>query len=324
MKDTILVTGGAGYIGSHVCKALSRAGYTPVTFDNLSRGHRRAVKWGPFVQGDILDAAALDAAFLEHSPVAIMHFAALAYVGESVTQPDLYYRNNVVGSLNLLDAAVRHKCSSMVFSSTCAVYGQPDAAFIREDMAEQPINPYGRTKLMIEQAMRDYGAASGLRHVALRYFNAAGADVEGEIGEEHDPETHAIPLVINAARDGSPTFKVFGSDYPTPDGTAVRDYIHVEDLAEAHILALKYLLDGGGSVHINLGTGTGNSVLEIIRAVEKVSGQKVPFALADRRAGDPAQLVAESGRATELLGWRPRFTKIEEIIATAWRWHSRR
>jgi len=324
VKDTILVTGGAGYIGSHVCKALSRAGYTPVTFDNLSRGHRRAVKWGPFVQGDILDAAALDAAFLEHSPVAIMHFAALAYVGESVTQPDLYYRNNVVGSLNLLDAAVRHKCSSMVFSSTCAVYGQPDAAFIREDMAEQPINPYGRTKLMIEQAMRDYGAASGLRHVALRYFNAAGADVEGEIGEEHDPETHAIPLVINAARDGSPTFKVFGSDYPTPDGTAVRDYIHVEDLAEAHILALKYLLDGGGSVHINLGTGTGNSVLEIIRAVEKVSGQKVPFALADRRAGDPAQLVAESGRATELLGWRPRFTKIEEIIATAWRWHSRR
>lgn len=322
MSTNILVTGGAGYIGSHACKALRAAGFTPVTLDNMIYGHEWAVKWGPLVRGDILDPAVLDAVFTEYKPEAVLHFAAFAYVGESVTDPEKYYRNNVAGSLSLLSAMRRHDCKRIVFSSTCATYGAPERVPLTEDHPTRPMSPYGTTKLMIEWMLRDFEAAYGLRYTALRYFNAAGADPDGEIGEDHDPETHLIPLVVAAGLGRIPQVSIFGTDYPTPDGTAVRDYIHVTDLAEAHVLAVNKLLHGGASATYNLGTGTGNSVREVIRAVEKVSGKTVPVVEGPRRAGDSPGLYADSGAIIRALGWKPRFMDINAIVQTAWRWHA--
>lgn len=320
----ILVTGGAGYIGSHACKTLSRAGFTPVTVDNLVYGHQWAVKWGPFIKGDIHDSRLLDRVFRSYSPAAVIHFAAFAYVGESVSDPGKYYQNNVAGTISLLDAMRRNGCPKIVFSSTCATYGNPRKVPISEDHPQQPINPYGRSKFMIEQILKDFHAAYGLRYASLRYFNAAGGDPDGEIGEDHDPETHLIPLVIQAALGLRPFVGVFGSDYPTPDGTAVRDYIHVTDLAEAHVLSLQYLLAGGESVCLNLGTGKGHSVREVIRAVEEEAETKVPVREAPRRAGDPPMLVAEAARAAEQLHWKPRITDLRYIVKTALQWQRSR
>jgi len=321
MSTNILVTGGAGYIGSHTCKALRAAGYTPVTLDNMIYGHDWAVKWGPLVRGDILNADDLDAVFAEYKPAAVLHFAAFAYVGESVTDPEKYYRNNVAGSLSLLSAMRRHQCSRIVFSSTCATYGEPERVPLTEDHPTRPLSPYGTTKLMIEQMLKDFEVGYGFKYTALRYFNAAGADPDGEIGEDHDPETHLIPLVIAAGMGRRQNVTIFGTDYPTPDGTAVRDYIHVTDLAQAHVLALGKLLAGGASSTYNLGTGTGNSVREVIQAVERVSGKPVPVAEGPRRAGDSPGLYADSGAIIRELGWKPRYMDINAIVETAWRWH---
>jgi UDP-glucose-4-epimerase GalE len=320
----ILVTGGAGYVGSHACKALAAAGHTPIVYDNLSRGHREFARWGPLEEGDIRDGAKLDAVFARHRIDAVMHFAALAYVGESVEQPALYYRNNVGGTLELLEAMRRASVGLMVFSSTCATYGVPERMPITEDLPQQPINPYGATKLMIERVLRDYEPAYGLRSVALRYFNAAGCDPDGEVGEDHDPETHLIPRVLMAADGMLPRIDVFGTDYPTPDGTCLRDYIHVADLADGHVRALDYLQRGGGSTAINLGTGRAFSVREVIAAAARVTGRRIPVHEDARRAGDPPVLVADATRARTLLGFAPRFTEIEPIVETAWRWHARR
>ncbi len=323
MSDAILVTGGAGYIGSQTCKALAAVGYRPVTLDNLVYGHEWAVRWGELVKGDILDGAALDALFTAHAPKAVIHFAAYAYVGESVTDPQKYYRNNVAGSLSLLEAMLRHGCRRIVFSSTCATYGEPLEIPIPESHPQYPVNPYGWSKLMIEQMLRDFDAAYGLRHVALRYFNAAGADPDGELGEEHDPETHLIPLAVLAAQGKRGPLSVFGRDYPTPDGTAIRDYIHVADLAQAHVAALRFLLDEDRSEAINLGTGTGHSVQEVVDMVQEVGGRKVPTLDAPRRAGDPPALVAVADKARAVLGWEPSLPRLRDIIRTAWDWHAR-
>ena len=319
-RNAVLVTGGAGYIGSHGCKRLAQAGFLPVTYDNLSRGHRHFVKWGPLEEGDIGDAAALDRAIERHRPVAIMHFAALTYVGESVAEPAMYYRTNVSGSLALLDAARRHGIRSFVFSSTCATYGPPERLPIAEDTPQQPIHPYGSSKLMIERMLADFGSAYGLRWSALRYFNASGADPDGEIGESHDPETHLIPLVLMAAAGERPHIDILGDQYPTHDGTCIRDYIHVSDLAEAHLLALRYLLAGGASRAFNLGTGVGHTVREVVRAAERVTGRPVPVRLAPARPGDSPSLVADPSLAEAVLGFRARFG-LEESIETAWRWY---
>jgi len=315
---TVLVTGGAGYIGSHACKALWQAGFTPVVYDNLVYGHREDVKWGPLVEGALEDRARLDAAFREHAPRAVMHFAAYAYVGESVTDPGKYYRNNVVGSLTLLEAMRDHGVKHLVFSSTCATYGIPVTVPIPEDHPQQPINPYGSTKLMMERMMADFSAAHGLNYLALRYFNAAGADPDAEIGERHDPETHLIPLVLDAALGRRPAITVFGTDYETPDGTCIRDYIHVADLADAHILALGRLFEKGGCGAYNLGNGQGHSVKEVIAAAEQVAGRKIPVVFGARRAGDPPRLVGNAAKACAELGWKPRFPQIETIVAHAW------
>ena len=323
MSQSVLVTGGAGYIGSHACKALARAGYIPVTYDNLSRGHRHAVRWGPLVEGEIADRTALVAALREHRVSSVMHFAAFAYVGESGTDPALYYRNNVVGTLALLDAMREAGAVRLVFSSTCATYGLPERVPIAETTPQHPVNPYGETKLTIERALHWYGEAYGLRSVALRYFNAAGCDRDGEIGEEHDPETHLIPLVLRAALGSGPPVSIFGTDYPTPDGTAVRDYIHVEDLASAHVRALGYLSDGGGSAAANLATGRGYSVREIIAAVARAVGHDVPQREAPRRAGDPPALVADPTLARSLLGWQAECSDLDTIIGTALAWETR-
>jgi UDP-glucose-4-epimerase GalE len=319
----ILVTGGAGYVGSHACKALAAAGYTPVAYDNLGRGHRELVRWGPLEVGDLADRARLDEVFARHRPEAVMHFAAFAYVGESVQDPALYYRNNVGGTLELVEATRRAGVAALVFSSTCSTYGVPERMPIDEDTPQRPINPYGATKLAIERMLADYAAAYGLRSVSLRYFNAAGCDPDGETGERHDPETHVIPRVLMAAAGEIGHVEVFGTDYPTPDGTCLRDYIHVADLAQGHVQALDYLKRGGATTAVNLGTGRGFSVREVIAAAERVTGRRIPVREAPRRAGDPPVLVADPARARALLGFAPRYTELVPIVATAWRWHTR-
>jgi UDP-arabinose 4-epimerase len=323
MSNAVLVAGGAGYIGSHAAKALARAGYTPIVFDNLVYGHREAVRWGPFVEGDLADRTTLIDTLKRYKITAIMHFAAFAYVGESMTKPGLYFANNTANTLTLLEAMRETGIGRMVFSSTCATYGIPDTVPIREDMPQRPVNPYGESKLMVERMLHWYGIAHGLQSVALRYFNAAGADPDGETGEHHEPETHLIPLILDAAAGKRARIDIYGTDYPTPDGSAVRDYIHVTDLAEAHVLALAYLERGGASVALNLATGQGHSVREVIAAAERITGRTVPRHEAARRPGDPPSLVADPGRARELLGWTPRHSELESIIATAWRWHQR-
>ena len=323
MSQSILVTGGAGYIGSHACKVLAGAGYRPIVYDNLSRGHREAVRWGPLVEGSLADRTRLCAAFAEYRVAAVMHFAAYAYVGESVADPALYYRNNLAGTLSLLEVMRQAGVGEIVFSSTCAIYGTPASVPICESAPQRPVNPYGETKLAIERALHWYGEAYGLRSVALRYFNAAGADPEGEIGECHEPETHLVPSILQAALGQRPHIEIYGTDYPTPDGTAIRDYIHVHDLAIAHLRALERLRTGGASIAVNLGTGRGQSVREVIAAAEAISGRKVPAQAAPRRPGDPPALIADPRRAIEIFGWRAQHSDLETIIRTALAWHGR-
>lgn len=317
----VLVTGGAGYVGSHACKALSEAGYKPVVLDNLSTGHRWAVKWGPLEQGDINDQAFVADLLKRHKIDAVMHFAAFSQVGESVRDPALYYANNVGGSLALLQAMRSAGVNRIVFSSTCATYGLPDKLPIGEDAPQRPINPYGRTKLAVEYMLGDFASAYGFRCAALRYFNAAGAAAEAGIGEAHAPETHLIPLVIATALGQRGPVEIYGDDYPTPDGTCQRDYIHVADLASAHLRALD-LLEGAPALHaFNLGTGQGYSVREIIAAVQNVAGRKVPQKVTERRAGDPPALYADPTKARLELRWQAEHSSITEIVASAWRWH---
>ena len=320
----VLVAGGAGYIGSHTCKALAARGFLPVVYDNLSTGHRTFVRWGPFVEGDLLDRERLMHVFVEHRPVAVLHFAACAYVGESVEDPAKYYRNNVVGAIHLLDAVRSGGNVPIVFSSTCAVYGESNTSPIPETTSLNPLSPYGRTKLTIEHALADYGAAYGLRSVSLRYFNASGCDPDGEIGESHDPETHLVPRAILAAMGRIPELIVFGDDYPTPDGTAIRDYIHVCDLADTHVAALRFLLAGGKNASFNLGTGVGLSVRQIMHAVDQITNREVRYRVAPRRPGDPAVLVADSSRARRLLDFSCPRSNVETIVRTTHAWISRR
>jgi UDP-arabinose 4-epimerase len=302
---------------------LAGAGYAPVTFDNLSYGHQWAVKWGPLVIGDILDRASLDAAIDRYRPSAVMHFAACAYVGESVADPGKYFRNNVCGSLNIIEAMRDHGINSIVFSSTCATYGVPESLPITEETAQQPINPYGASKLMVERMLQDFGMAHRINSVALRYFNAAGADPENEIGEDHDPETHLIPLALDACSGKRSSVTVFGSDYATDDGTCVRDYIHVSDLADAHVKALQALERCAGFSAYNLGNGRGFSVREVIDTVESVTRRRVPVAIGARRAGDPPALISDATRARKELLWLPKISSLSEIVQTAWAWHER-
>jgi len=317
-----LVTGGAGYIGSHACKVLARAGYRPVVFDNLSRGHREVVRWGPLVEGDLADRARLAAALEQNQVSAVMHFAAYAYVGESVADPGMYYRNNLGGTLSLIEAMRESGVDRIVFSSTCATYGTPDSVPIQETAQQLPVNPYGETKLAIERALHWYGQAYGLRSVSLRYFNAAGADPDSETGELHEPETHLVPLVLQTALGQRPQIDIYGTDYPTADGTAIRDYIHVQDLADAHLRALEHLGAGGASAALNLGTGHGHSVREVVRVAEAISGRRIPCRETARRPGDPPVLVADPRLAVEVLGWRPRMSDLDTIIRTALAWHT--
>lgn len=322
MTKAILVTGGAGYIGSHTLKALTRAGFSPVTLDNLSTGNRGAVRWGSFVKAELSNYEAICAVIRKYNISAVIHFAASAYVGESVVRPRNYFENNVANSLTLLRAMLDCNVGKLVFSSSCATYGIPSQLPITESTAQVPVNPYGDTKLMVERILRWYGEAYGLRSVCLRYFNAAGADSDGEIGEEHDPETHLVPSIIEAALGLREHFELYGTDYPTPDGTAIRDYVHVSDLASAHVAALRYLMAGSQSNAFNLGTGRGRSIYDVIRAVERVSGTTVPTLVRPRRGGDPPQLVASAAKAGSELGWRPEFPELDQIVGTAWHWHS--
>lgn len=318
----VLVTGGAGYIGAHACKALARAGYRPVVYDNLVRGHRAAVRWGPLEEGDVGDPERLDEVFARHQPRAVMHFAALSEVGQSWDAPLAYYRNNVSGSLTLLECMVRHGVTTFVFSSTCAVYGTPGRSPICEAAPVAPINPYGRSKAMVEAALADAVDTHGLDAVAMRYFNAAGASPDADIGEDHDPETHLIPRVLMAARDAERAIGINGTDYPTPDGSCVRDFVHVDDLARAHVAALARLLDKSlsGFHGINLGTGTGYSVLDVIAAAERVTGRRIRTEVMPRRPGDPPRLVADASTARTLLDWHPASSDLDTMIETAWRW----
>jgi len=320
VNKTILVTGGAGYIGSHTCKELQKAGYLPVTVDNLVHGHKWAVKWGPLVTADIRDAAALRAVFEEYRPSAVFHFASFCYVGESVGDPGKYYGNNICGALSLLDAMLEHRCRDIVFSGSCATFGPPKTLPIPETHPQNPVSPYGASKLFIEHILRDYERAHGLRHAILRYFNAAGADPDGDTGEAHDPETHLIPLAMAAAGGNGAPLMVFGDDYPTPDGTCIRDYVHVTDLAGAHIMALEHIRDFG-SRDFNLGTGRGCSVKEVIRTVEDVTGRKVPYSIGPQRPGDPSELVADARRAGSEMGWTPAFPDLETMVRHAWQWY---
>ncbi|SIS64132.1 UDP-glucose 4-epimerase GalE [Phaeovulum vinaykumarii] len=317
----VLVTGGAGYIGAHACKVLSRAGYLPVTYDSLVTGWEQAVKFGPFEKGDLMDRARLDAVFARWKPVAVMHFAALSQVGEAMAQPGRYWRGNVCASLNLIEAAVAAGCLDFVFSSTCATYGDQDGVVLDEDSPQAPLNAYGASKRAIEDILRDFEAAHGLRHVIFRYFNVAGADPDAEVGEFHRPETHLIPLVLDALDGRRPALTLHGSDYPTPDGTCIRDYVHVMDLAEAHVQGLEWLRAGRGSRVFCLGTGTGFSVREVIAAAQEVTGRAVPMVEGPRRAGDAVQLVSGSVRARQELGWSPTRSDMKQMIADAWRWH---
>jgi UDP-arabinose 4-epimerase len=323
---SILIVGGAGYIGSQTAKCVAQAGLRPVVFDNLVYGHKWAVKWGPLVEGDLADGALIKRVLEEHAVTAVVHFAAYAYVGESVQNPRKYFRNNVAGTINLLDAMIDAGVRDIVFSSTCATYGEPQRVPISEDHPQNPVNPYGETKLTVEKMLHWYGRAYGLRYAALRYFNAAGADPDGEVGEDHDPETHLIPLAIEAAMAGGSGkgLEIYGTDYGTPDGTAIRDYIHVQDLADAHVAALAKLQAGASNLLVNLGTGRGHSVREVIAAVEKVSGKKIAVRETGRRAGDPPALVADARRAADVLGWKARLPDIETIIQHAWRWTQKR
>ena len=318
----ILVVGGAGYIGSHMVKMLSRLGCQVTTLDDLSSGHRDAVLAGDFVQGSCGDRALLDAV-LSRGFDGVMHFASFIQVGESVQHPDKYYQNNVVNTITLLDAMRTHGVNRFIFSSTAATMGEPQYIPIDERHPQQPINPYGRTKLMVEQLLTDYDTAYGFKSVCLRYFNAAGADPEGELGERHDPETHLIPLILQAASGRRSHISVFGRDYDTPDGTCIRDYIHIEDLCSAHWLALQSLMQGGSSQAYNLGNGTGFSVQAVIDAAERVTGRPIPVVEAPRRAGDPARLVADSRLAREKLGWQPQYADLDTIIEHAWQWEQR-
>ncbi|MFA3920027.1 UDP-glucose 4-epimerase GalE [Ruegeria hyattellae] len=317
----ILVTGGAGYIGSHACKALAAAGFTPVTFDNLVTGWQDAVKFGPFEQGDLLDRARLDQIFATYQPAAVMHFAALSQVGEAMSEPGRYWSNNVTGSLNLIEAAVAAGCLDFVFSSTCATYGEHDNVVLDEDTPQLPLNAYGASKRAIEDILVDFEAAHGLRHVVFRYFNVAGADPEGEVGEFHRPETHLVPLMLDAIDGKRAALTVFGTDYDTPDGTCIRDYVHVCDLVDAHVLGLNWLREGKGSRVFNLGTGSGFSVREVIDHSKSVTNREVPYEIGPRRAGDCTKLVSGSVRALQELGWKPERSKLDLMIADAWRWH---
>lgn len=317
MSETILVTGGAGYIGSHTCKALAKAGYVPVVYDNLSTGHAYAVKWGPFVEGDLNDRVKLNEVFATYKPKAVIHFAANAIVMESMADPGKYYRNNVGSTLTLLEAMRDAGVEQLVFSSSCATYGNPQFTPITEVHPQVPINPYGRSKLMVEQMIADFEMAHGIKAVNLRYFNAAGADLETQIGENHTPETHLIPTIIQAALGLREEIVVYGTDFSSRDGSAVRDYIHVQDLADAHVAALKV----GKSASINLGTGTGHSVLEIIDAMQKFCGKTLPVRLESRRPGEPGILTADNSKAKELLGWNPQYSDLPTLIESAWKWH---
>lgn len=323
MDNYCIVTGGAGYVGSHCCKELAKAGYAPVVIDNLFRGHKELVKWGPFHEADVLDEESLCKIFKEYNPTSVFHFAGLTYVGESVGSPDIYYKNNTEGTISVLNAMKRTGCPAIIFSSTAATYGNPMYTPLDENHPQNPINPYGLSKLFIEYILRDYETAYGIKYTALRYFNASGADVEGQTGEMHEPETHLIPLVIQAALGIRENIKIFGTDYPTPDGTAIRDYIHVTDLASAHVKALKRLLEGNKSECMNLGTGTGYSVKEVIESVRRVSGKDVPSTESPRRAGDPPVLVANPSKAKEKLCWECAIPKLDEIVKTALNWHTR-
>ncbi len=323
VRPAVLVTGGAGYIGSHACKALSHAGYLPIAYDNLIHGHDWAVKWGPLERGDIKDRARLDEVITRYNPKAIMHFAAFTAAGESVSNPGKFYRNNVSDSLTLLEAARDQGIGRFVFSISAAVYGIPERLPIREDNAQHPVNPYGASKLFVERMLSDFEKAYGLRFIALRYFNAAGADPGNEIGEDHDPETHLIPLVLDAVSGRRPHVTIFGCDYDTPDGTCIRDYLHVSDLASAHVKALQTLQAGAAAGAYNLGIGRGFSVREVIAEVERVTGLCVPVIAGDRRPGDPAELVADATKARKELSWEPQITGLGEIVGTAWAWHQR-
>ncbi|WP_448949798.1 UDP-glucose 4-epimerase GalE [Labrys neptuniae] len=316
----VLVTGGAGYIGSHTCKALAEAGYNPVVVDNLSLGHADAVKWGPLEVGDIRNSVFLNKVIAKYSPEVVMHFAASSNVGESVNDPTKYYSNNILGSLSLLEAVRQNEIGSFILSSTCAVYGIPTCLPILENAPRNPISPYGATKLAVEHALADYGNAYGLKWAAMRYFNAAGADLNGELGERHEPETHVIPLAIQAALSHRPIFNVNGRDYQTPDGSAIRDYVHVADIADAHVRAVNYLRAGGESAAFNLGTGIGTSVLEILDAVQRRTGRRIDIRFQPRRPGDPASLYAAAGRAAELLDWHPQYRDIDTIVGSAVSW----
>lgn len=319
----VLATGGAGYIGSHTCKALACRGHEVLVYDSLARGHAHAVKWGPLVEGDIRDKDALESTLATFRPDVVIHFAALAYVGESMSDPASYYDVNVGGTLSLLDAMRATGTSRIVLSSSCATYGIPDVLPIREDTPQRPINPYGFTKLVCERMIADFGAAHDIAWTALRYFNAAGADPDGEIGEEHAPETHAIPLAVMAALGTAPPFQVMGRDFDTPDGTAIRDYIHVSDLADAHVLAAEKLLSGGPSIALNLGVGKGVSLLDLLASIERVTGKPVPHIDAPRRPGDPPCLYADPSRAKAHLGWSPQFEDLDAIVGSAVAWFRR-
>jgi UDP-glucose 4-epimerase len=317
----VLVTGGAGYVGSHACKALAKAGFVPVVFDNLSTGWAEAVKYGPLVVGDLMDRDAVRAAFETHQPVAVMHFAALSLVGDSMKDPGQYWRVNVTGALNLIESALEAGCKKIVFSSTCATYGDPDSLDLTEDTPQAPINAYGKSKRAIEDILNDFSASHGLDHVIFRYFNVAGADPEGELGEQHEPETHLIPLLIAAALGKRDALTIYGTDYPTPDGTCIRDYVHVSDLVDAHVRGLRWLLDGRGNRAFNLGSGHGFSVREVIDAARLVSNGTVPVTEGERRPGDATSLVSGSKRAQEELGWCAARSTLPDMIGDAWKWH---